>query len=182
MLADPDKYIRRNVTINFNKHLEKMFQQKKASSAPAYEDNLNALRQIKALCEENNVTLNVVIGAGFIGERDSYEGDRYYAYLNELVTITDVWDFSDFNDINMNPYNFVNRKHYNNNVADLMVNTMYGQSSYEGFGIYLTKDNINDYLKERKTKFEQLKEEFETTGTVALQGMEDDSYLPVSIE
>lgn len=182
MLADPEKYILRNVTVNFNKHLKKMFQQKKASSAPAYEDNLNALRQIKTLCEENNVTLNVVIGAGFIGERDSYEGDRYYAYLNELVTITDVWDFSDFNDINMNPYNFVNRKHYNNNVADLMVNTMYGQYSYEGFGIYLTKDNINDYLKERKTKFEQLKEEFETTGTVALQGMEDGSYLPVSIE
>ena len=153
-----------------------MFSQE-ASTRPAYDDNLNALREIKALCDENNITLKVVIGASFIGERDTYECSRYYAYLKELVSITDVWDFSSFSDINMNPYNFVNRKHYNTAVADLMINTMYGKDSFDGFGIYLTQDNIDDYLKQRKSDFERLKEEFESTGTLALPDMNDKSYI-----
>ena len=174
--ADPDGYTEKNVTKNLNSYLKKMFKQA-ASTRPAYDDNLNALRKIKKLCDENNITLKVVIGASFIGERDTYECNRYYAYLKELVSITDVWDFSSFSDINLNPYNFINRKHYNTAVGDLMINTMYGKDSYDGFGIYLTQDNIDDYLKQRKADFERLKEEFETTGTIALPGMEDDSYI-----
>lgn len=174
--ADPDGYTEKNVTKNLNSYLKKMFKQV-ASTRPAYDDNLNALRKIKKLCDENDVTLKVVIGASFLGERDTYECNRYYAYLKELVSITDVWDFSSFSNINLNPYNFINRKHYNTAVGDLMINTMYGKDSYDGFGIYLTPDNIDDYLKERKADFERLKEEFETTGTIALPGMEDDSYI-----
>ena len=174
--ADPDGYTEKNVTKNLNSYLKKMFKQV-ASTRPAYDDNLNALRKIKKLCDENDVTLKVVIGASFLGERDTYECNRYYAYLKELVSITDVWDFSSFSDINLNPYNFINRKHYNTAVGDLIINTMYGKDSYDGFGIYLTPDNIDDYLKERKADFERLKEEFETTGTIALPGMEDDSYI-----
>ena len=172
----PEKYTYNNVTKNLNSCLKKMFSQE-ASTRPAYDDNLNALREIKALCDENNITLKVVIGASFIGERDTYECSRYYAYLKELVSITDVWDFSSFSDINMNPYNFMNRKHYNTAVADLMINTMYGKDSFDGFGIYLTQDNIDDYLKQRKSDFERLKEEFESTGTLALPDMNDKSYI-----
>ena len=59
-----------------------------------------------------------------------------------------------------------------------MVNTMYGQEHYEGFGVYLTSDNIYSYLDQRRADFQRYKEEFETTGTIALQGMEDESYIP----
>lgn len=173
---NPVKYTYKNVTKDLDKYLAAMFQQT-AETRPAYDDNLNALREIKTLCDEKGITLKVVIGASFIGERDTYECSRYYAYLKELVSITDVWDFSSFSDINLNPYNFVNRKHYNSAVGDLMINTMYGGESQEGFGIYLTQDNIDDYLKQRKADFDRLKEEFDATGTVTLQGMEDSSYI-----
>lgn len=178
-VKDPIGYTQKKVTKTLDSNLRKLFLQD-ASSRPAFDDNLKALREIKQLCDENNVTLKVVIGASFIGERDLYECNRYYAYLRELVTITDVWDFSSFNDINLNPYNFIDRKHYNNAIGDLMINTMYGQDSYDGFGIYLTQDNIDDYLKQRKADFERLKAEYEATGTVALQGIDDDSYFPVT--
>lgn len=174
---DPDAYIKRKVITNLDDYLASFFDQD-ASENPAFDQNVEALKQIKALCDENNVTLKVVIGASFVGERNTYECYRYYEYLREIVSITDVWDFSDFNDINMNPYNFIDRKHYVNGVADLMVNTMYGGESREGFGIYLTQDNINDYLAKRMADYERLKQEFETTGTIALQGREDDSYIP----
>lgn len=177
MAKDPDAFAARHVTNNFEKNLGKFFNQE-ASQYPAFDDNIAALKRIKALCEENGVTLKVVIGASFIGERYSYECYRYYDYLRQIVEITDVWDFSDYNDINRNPYNFINAKHYDNQVADLMVNTMYGQESREGFGIYLTAGNIDQYLDQRIADYRALKEEFETTGTVSLQGLEDDSYLP----
>ncbi len=174
---DPKKATKNRVLGKLEQNLKKAFNGS-ANSFPAFDDNIAALRKIKALCDEHGVTLKVVIGASFIGERDTFECERYYSYLSQIVDITDVWLFDDFNDINLNPYNFVNRNHYSNAVADLMVNTMYGQEHYEGFGVYLTSDNIYSYLDQRRADFQRYKEEFETTGTIALQGMEDESYIP----
>lgn len=173
---DPDAYVQSRVLKKFDKYLASLFNQDAADS-PAFDDNIAALKEIKELCDENGVTLKVVIGASFIGERESYECYRYYDYLRQIVAITDVWDFSDYNDINMNPYNFYNRKHYTNAVGDLMINTIYGKETHEGFGIYLTEDNIEDYLARRIADYRQLKEEFDTTGTVQLPGMDDPSYI-----
>lgn len=174
--ANPEEYTAKQVTKNMDKYLANFFSQK-ASTYPAFDDNIDALRQIKALCDENGVTLKVVIGASFVGERDTYESYRYYEYLRQIVSITDVWDFSDFNEVNMNPYNFINRKHYDKAVGTLMLDTMYGKRTHEGFGIYLTKDNIDDYLDQRIADYRRLEEEFRTTGTLALPGLDDDSFI-----
>lgn len=173
---DPDTYIIKHVINTYDKCLTKFFNQK-AASAPAFDDNIDALRQIKALCDKNGITLKVVIGASFVGERDTYESYRYYEYLREIVSITDVWDFSNFNEVNMNPYNFINRKHYDKAVGTLMLDTMYGKRTHEGFGIYLTKDNIDDYLDQRVADYRRLEEEFRSTGTLALPGLDDKSFI-----
>ena len=148
-----------------------------AASYPAFDDNIKALRTIKDMCDEKGVTLKLMIGASFVGEHRSYECDRYYDYLLQIVDIMDVWDFSDFNEVNMNPYNFINTNHYSRAVADLMVNTMYGKDSKDGFGIYLTKDNIYDYLKERREKRLAVVEEYETTGTLSFGDKSSDSFV-----
>lgn len=145
---DPDAYVQSRVLEKILTNIWLLSNQDAADS-PAFDDNIAALKEIKELCDENGVTLKVVIGASFIGERESYECYRYYDYLRQIVAITDVWDFSDYNDINMNPYNFYNRKHYTNAVGDLMINTIYGKETHEGSGIYLTEDNIEDYLARR---------------------------------
>ena len=176
MAKDPDAFVKNHVTNSFESRMKKFFRQE-ASRYTAFDDNIAALKRIKALCDENQVTLKVVIGASFLTERCAYECYRYYDYLRQIVEITDVWDFSDYNDVNRNPYNFINYKHFDNAVADLMVNTMYGRETKEGFGIYLTKENIDEYLDQRILDYRALKEEFETTGTIELLGMEDDSYI-----
>ena len=176
MATDPDAFVKNHVTNSFESRMKKFFRQE-ASRYTAFDDNIAALKRIKALCDENQVTLKVVIGASFLTERCAYECYRYYDYLRQIVEITDVWDFSDYNDVNRNPYNFINYKHFDNAVADLMVNTMYGRETKEGFGIYLTKENIDEYLDQRILDYRALKEEFETTGTIELLGMEDDSYI-----
>lgn len=178
MAKDPDAFAKRHVINNFEKNMQRFFEQE-ANQYTAFDANIAALKRIKALCDENGIALKVVIGASFIGERYSYECYRYYDYLRQIVEITDVWDFSGYHDINKNPYNFINTKHYDNAVADLMVNIMYGKETREGFGVYLTRDNIDDYLQQRISDYRLLKEEFETTGTIELPGLEDDSFLVI---
>ena len=84
----------------------------------------------------------------------------------------------------MNPYNFYNYSHYTSEVADLQLDVMFGKEApgqYGGFGILLNGDNIDDYLYQRKSDFLRLKQEYETTGTVAVKGLDDPSNISVKI-
>ncbi len=112
----------------------------------ARQKGIEALRKIKQLCDDNDVTLKVVIGADYVANHTDYECADYNAYLQQIVGIVgEVWDFSDYNSINMNPYNFYNSGHNTMAVADLETDIMYGKDSFEGFGILLTPDNIQEY-------------------------------------
>ena len=186
MKDDPDAWIQRQFYQELPGHLKTLFSGKNWEDDPHYEENLNALREIRKLCDENGVTLKVVIGASSISERFRFEQDpydRYYDYIRDMVEIAgSVWDFSSFNDINMNPYDFYNFTHYSREVADLQVDVMYGKEEpgqYGGFGILLTMDNVDDYLKRRKADYLELKEEYERTGTVACRGIDDPSNITV---
>lgn len=187
MEADPEGWIQKEFYEEYPKHLSTLFGDKNWVEKPHYEENLEALRQIREMCSEYGVTLKVVIGASSISERFRFEQDpydRYYDYIREMVRIMgEVWDFSSFNDINMNPYNFYNFTHYSREVADLQVDVMYGtqeRGQYGGFGILLTMDNVDDYLKQRKADYLRLKEEYEATGTVAVKGIDDPSNITIN--
>ena len=94
----------------------------------------------------------------------------------------EVWDFSSFNDINMNPYNFYNYTHYSRQVADLQLDMIYGREEsgqYGGFGILLTLENIDGYLRQRRADYLRLKEEYEATGTIAVGTISDSSNITV---
>ena len=91
----------------------------------------------------------------------------------------EVWDFSSFCDVNLNPYNFANEKHFNRAVADCMVNIMYGAEAREDFGIVLTPENILPYLLQRRADFKKLRAEYLMNGYVQLKGMDDPSYIPL---
>ena len=172
---DEEKYIKKYVLPRYKKNLQNLFG--KEPSVPAIEKNIEALQELKAFCDKKGVTLKVVIGPTFLAEIYKFEGEDYYTYLKKLVEITDIWDFSGFTPENLNPYNFINEGHYKNVVADEMVDTMYGRGNRENFGILLTKDNIDDCLQNRRDAYEDLKKEYEETGTVQLQTKEDESYI-----
>ena len=97
--------------------------------------------------------------------------------MQELVLISDYWDFSGYNDINLNPYNYYNEGHFFYEVSDLVVDTVSGKNSYEGFGVYVTKENIYEHIQERKNDYQRLREEYLETGTILLNGYEDESNI-----
>ncbi|MDO4476004.1 MAG: hypothetical protein Q4B59_04400 [Lachnospiraceae bacterium] len=149
------------------------------SQAKNRQSNIEAMRQIKTLCDQNGVTLKLVFGASFVNERSRFECPSYYNYMTELVNIVgEAWDFSDYNSVNMNPYNFANKTHYSLATGDEMIRTMYGEGTVDDFGVYLTPDKMPDYTAKRQADFNHYKEVFETTGTLPYGTMEDTGYLP----
>ena len=175
---DPDAFAQR-ILNDYEERLGLLFSGQIEDYTGVMKQNLEALRQMKEICEENGVNLRVVIGPSTMTERYRYETEDFYAYCKEIVQIMgEVWDFSDYNDINMNLYNYTDYLHYDVEVADLMVDTIYGRRSYEGFGQVLTMANVDTYLDQKRADFTELKTEYEQTGTVALKGRDDPGYLP----
>ena len=145
---------------------------------PYLESNLEVLRRIKNTCDEHGVKLDVMIGSVFMIERCKYEGQEYWNYLKQIADITDFYDFSYFCDINNNPYNFLNGTHNLDSLAWVMISSMNGYDPYN-YGKYVTKGNVDEYIREREEAYYKCKLEYESTGTVWLKGLDDESNLSV---
>ncbi len=175
---DPDAFAAR-VLRDYDTRLGILFSQDIEDQSEVIEQNLSALSQMKKICEENDVNFQVVIGPSTMTERYRYETPDYYRYNLQIINMMGkVWDFSNYNDINMNYYNYYDHLHYDAEVSDLMVDTMYGKASYDGFGQLLTTATAGAYYQEMQEEFDKLKEEYQETGTVKLQDKNDPSYLP----
>lgn len=172
---DPVAFASKRVLKNFDKQMKRLFTKK--FSSKAYEENLTAIREIKELCGEKGVEFMLMVAPSFIGEMSEHECEAYWEYMEELAIITDYWDFSGYNDINMNPYNFYNDGHFFHEITDLIVDTITGKDSYEGFGTYVTLENMYTHLQERKERYLALQQEYEETGTIRLLGYEDESNI-----
>lgn len=141
-------------------------------------ENLEYMSSIKQLCDENDVELTVIMGPVFTAKRIDFECSDYYGYLERLVDIVDVWDFSGFTTINNNPHNFYDRTHYGEDVSDEMIRYIYGESYVEQeFGVLLTKDTIFEYMQERREDFNEMQQELLDTGTIVYGNYEDDSRI-----
>ena len=179
-----EKIAQRSVLLKKDKQLAELFSQK-ASSQTAREPNLEALKQIRDLCQAHDVNFRVIVSASFLLDKARYECDEFYDYFEQIVRICgEVWDFSDYNPINMNPYNYYDRSHCTREVSELVMRTALqeGFEGYEGFGQLLTPDNVHEAMQRRKAQYEALKEEYDATGDIVFETMEDDSYIPWATE
>ena len=165
---DPDEYAKTAVLHDYDTNLNKLFNVTPKNAER--NNNLEYLKDIKKLCEDAGVELQVFIGASCINELYEYEAKTYWSYLLQIVDIFgDVWDFSGYNDVCMNPYNFYNESHYKYEVGDLMIRTMTaGEQIVDGFGIHVTPDNRFDWLKARRNAYNSYKKEYNNTGTIDL--------------
>lgn len=162
-----EKYMQSNVLESYQKDLQTLFA-KGNKNLVSISENISELERIKCLCQNKNLDLTVILGPTFLGELARYESQGFYSYLRCLVNQVPIWNFSGINDINMNPYNFVNTTHCNEAVNNLVIDVVFGGKGYETKEVLLTNSNINEYLIDRKEKIEELKEEYERTGTVQL--------------
>ena len=142
--------------------------------------NLNYLKEIKKLCDKNNVELQVFLGTLFIGEMVGYEGNSFYNWLTQMVEITGgLWCFNNYNDLVYNPFNYYNARHYYFEMGDLMIERMSGkETDFKNFGVYLTPDNIASEITLRKKETDKIREYYKETGTIPLADFDDPSNVP----
>lgn len=116
------------------------------------EETLHDLRAIKALCDQNGIEMVVFTNPMYeLTYRASLERD-YFAFLRGLVEITDYYNFSGLNDITTNKKNYLDTSHYNAYIGDRIIRVIAEGERYDdlyaqGFGWYVTKENIDDLLR-----------------------------------
>ena len=100
--------------------------------------------------------------------------------MQRLVEVTDIWDFSGFTDINKNPYNFYDNAHYGYDVANEEIKYVFGKSDMkQNFGCLLTKENVVEYLVNRKIDYEKCLKEYEENGTIKYNDYNDVSNITI---
>lgn len=169
------KFTNKYVLKKFDQHMQRLFTTTVVQDA--YQENLDALQEIKDLCDAKGVEFMLMLAPSFIGEMSEHDSPLYWDYMNKLVMITDYWDFSGYHDIDLNPYNYYNEGHFFFEIADLVVDTITGKDSYEGFGTYVTKENVYEHLQQRKADYERLQKEYQETGTIQLYGYDHKSNI-----
>lgn len=148
---------------------------------PACDDNIAALRRIKAKCDERGITLTVVLAPTFVSELYMYKSPQFWDYFRAIAEVQPFWNFSGINAVSMNPYNFVNGGHYFYFIGDRMANIMFGTDDRAGesataadfggmddFGQLITPENVDEYIARQTELWLALKDEYERTGTVTL--------------
>ena len=176
MKEQGDAYFEYAVTTEYDKLLKIIFDED-IITLPAFNENMEALKHIVEVCKAHDINLQVVIGPTFISELYKFEGEIYWSYLRAIASLVNFWDFSGFNDVNRNPYNFINFQHYNYKVGDKMINIMYGKEEMPGFGEYIDPNNFNDYIGRRTQKYMEMEQEYRKTGTIQLFDRTDESYI-----
>ena len=115
------------------------------------EQSLEDIRKIVELCNEYNINLrfftNPVNALTYAKDIDN----GYLVFLEELAGITPYWNFSGFNDVTLDYSNYYETSHYCPTVGDMLIDTVYNGKRddrllSEGFGMYVTKDNVSDLI------------------------------------
>lgn len=125
---------------------------------------IDILKEIKSVCEENGVELQVYFASLFSAQMVQYECETFYDFMEEVVMLfDDVWCFNTYNDVALCPYNYYNPSHFFYEVGDLMIDTMAGKECpYKGFGQVLKRTNIGSVIEQRRASMKEWKAYYDT--------------------
>lgn len=114
---------------------------------------LEEIRRLKELCDEHGIELIIFTNPMHpLTFRKSVE-HGYGEFLRGLAGITPFYNFSGINDITADNENFLETSHYKPHVGDLIMEVLFqGENDpsleAQGFGMYVTQDNVEEFLKE----------------------------------
>lgn len=122
-------------------------------SGPSYLDGaMDALSQIAALCREHDIRLTVFVTplyyatyAGAVARGD------YELFLRRLAEVTPFYNFSGYNDVTLNPDNYMDTSHFLPEIGDMILEHVWNGKTdpallAQGFGFYADRDNIDELL------------------------------------
>jgi hypothetical protein len=119
---------------------------------------LNNLREIVALCKENNIEVVGFISPAHVTQLEAIyvagQWDILEQWMREMVSILPVWDFSDYNSITTEPVSetmkyYIDSSHYKESVGNWVLDRVFSyqvKAVPQDFGVYLTPDNVEAHL------------------------------------
>lgn len=124
-----------------------------ASTGTSYrlEKTLDEIRQLKQLCDDNNIKLVIFTNPLYYVTYDAALEQNYLTFLKELANITEYCNFSGYNSITTDSSNWIDNSHYSAEVSDMVLECMCFHAYYEGlyeegFGYWVNKNNVDEFI------------------------------------
>ena len=116
------------------------------------EEALDDIREIKELCKEYDINLRFFTNPLHAMTYAKAMDNGYLVFLEELAEVTDYWNFSGFNNVTLDYSYYYETSHFCPAVGEYIIDTVYYDKTdpellAQGFGVYVTKDNVGDLLK-----------------------------------
>ncbi len=108
------------------------------------DENIEALRKIKILCDSQNITLTVLAQPMLRDEIAQYDPEEVARFFEGIAEVTPFWSFVN-SPVSNDPRYFYDMTHYRNSVGDMMLAKVFGagDNGYmpENFGELVTTEN-----------------------------------------
>ena len=114
---------------------------------------LEEIRALKQLCDEHGIELILFTNPMHPLTFAKAVENGYGEFLRGVAEITGFYNFSGYNDITLNNDNYLETSHYKAEVGDLILDVLFSGKKDEhlisqGFGLYVTPDNCQDFLEQ----------------------------------
>ncbi|WCK55552.1 hypothetical protein PP175_06300 [Aneurinibacillus sp. Ricciae_BoGa-3] len=119
------------------------------------EQNMQALADIKKICDAHHIHLIMFITPHNHKLMDSLNREDYLAFLRQVSNIGDYWDFSGYNSVTLDDHNYYEASHYRAPVARLVAARIFQDPNVSvppDFGVYITKHNVEQVITERRAQ------------------------------
>jgi len=115
------------------------------------DEAIDDMKKLKELCDSNGINLIVVTNPLYYltYERDVENG--YLDYIEGLSQVVEFYNFSSLSDITCEYTNYYETSHFTPDIGRMMIKTVFDsmdnkELKSQGFGYYVTSDNINELL------------------------------------
>ena len=111
---------------------------------------VESVRIVKELCESKGIDFKLIASPLYDTEIEDYNYEDLCDYWQKLAEVTDIYDFTGYSPVSMDPRYFYDDAHFRNSVGDMALAWIYGDTNAyipDGFGHSTTKDNAYEYAR-----------------------------------
>ena len=127
-------------------------------AGPDIGKNIEALQQIRDLCQTNGIKLYVFTMPHNQSMMDTFKVKDYLQFLKALAKVTDYYDFSGYNSVTQNNCHYYEWSHYRPHVAHWIAGRIFNDTTAEipnDFGVLVNSDNIEEHIENRRMEIEK---------------------------
>lgn len=112
---------------------------------------VESIRIVKNLCDERGIDFKLIASPIYDSEIEDYNYDDLCAYWQKIAEVSDIYDFTGYSPVSMDPRYFYDDAHFRNSVGDMALAWIFGDTEEyipDGFGHSTTKENAYEYARQ----------------------------------